>query len=135
MDKLLQSNHLPFQLPDRKYSLVQKWKYLTFMHWRVSPKILSHYLPEGIELDLYEGNAYVGLIPFLMKDVHPRLLFPINGISNFPEFNIRTYVKVNNKPGVYHTIMQWAKLQQMKKDIHGIVRDLSKVMKFLVQVK
>ena len=101
MDKLLQNNHLPFQLPDRKHSLVQEWKYLTFMHWRVSPKILSHYLPEGIELDLYEGNAYVGLIPFLMKDVHPRLLFPISGISNFPEFNIRTYVKVNNKPGVY----------------------------------
>jgi len=101
INKIIQSNHLPFTMPDRKHSLVQEWKYLTFMHWKVSPEILSYHIPKGLELDLFEGKAYIGLIPFLMKDVHPRLLFPLNGISNFPEFNIRTYVKVKNKPGVF----------------------------------
>ena len=101
MDQVIQSSHLPFSMPERKHSLVQQWRYLTFMHWEVSPKLLYPYLPKGIELDLFEGKGYIGLIPFLMKDVHPRLLFPVDGISNFPEFNIRTYVKVKNKPGVF----------------------------------
>lgn len=101
MNPIIQSKHIPFAMPTRKHSLIQEWKYLTFMHWEVSPKILSKYIPKDMELDLFEGKAYIGLIPFLMKDVHPRLLFPIGGISNFPEFNIRTYVKLNNKPGVF----------------------------------
>jgi len=101
MDQIIKHSHLPFNMPLRKHSLVQKWRHLTFMHWEVKPDILSDIIPKGIELDLFEGKAYIGLIPFLMKDVHPRFLFPISRISNFPEFNIRTYVRVDNKPGVY----------------------------------
>lgn len=101
MDKVIIKDHLPFEMPKTKHSLVQEWRFLTFMHWEVNPEKIACHLPEGIELDLYKGTAFVGLIPFMMKDVHPRLLLPIPGISNFPEFNIRTYVKVDNKPGVY----------------------------------
>lgn len=88
-------------MPNRNHSLIMKWKYLTFMHWEVSAKVLSSYIPNGMELDLFEGKAYIGLIPFLMSDVHPRLLFPLSIISDFPEFNVRTYVKVKNKSGVF----------------------------------
>tara|TARA_Y100001970_G_scaffold90459_2_gene114038 strand:+ start:17443 stop:18483 length:1041 start_codon:yes stop_codon:yes gene_type:complete len=70
------------------------------MHWEVEPKHLIPYLPDGLELDLFEGKAYVGTIPFQMKNVRPRLLPPIPGISNFPEFNIRTYVTKDGKGGV-----------------------------------
>ena len=101
MNKAIIKDHIPIKMPKTKHSLVQEWRYLTFMHWEVNPVKIASYLPEGIELDLHKGAAFVGLIPFMMKDVHPRLLFPVSGISNFPEFNVRTYVKFKNKPGVF----------------------------------
>jgi len=42
----------------------------------------------------------VGTIPFMMKNIRPRLTIPLPGISNFPEFNVRTYVKRNGKSGI-----------------------------------
>jgi uncharacterized protein YqjF (DUF2071 family) len=71
------------------------------MHWEVSTDFLRKYLPDDLEIDLFEGKAYVGTIPFRMEKVRPRLLPPISFISNFPEFNIRTYVKKNGKSGVF----------------------------------
>ena len=100
MNEILQKDHLPFKMPSRKHSLNQEWRFLTFMHWEVSSVNIAPYLPEGLELDLFDGKAYVSVIPFMMKNVRPRLGLPLPGISNFPEFNIRTYVKKNNKPGV-----------------------------------
>ena len=70
------------------------------MHWEVSIEKLSPHIPKGLEIDLFDGKAYVGTIPFLMKNVRPRLLPAVPGVSTFPEFNIRTYVKKNGKPGV-----------------------------------
>ena len=100
MVKKIGRDHVPFPLPDRPHALSQEWRNLTFMHWEVEPSKIETYLPEGLELDLYEGKAYVGTIPFQMKNVRPRFLPAVPGISTFPEFNIRTYVTKNGIPGV-----------------------------------
>ena len=97
----MRTEHLPFPMPKRKFSLKQNWVDLTFMHWEVDPKILAKHIPEDLEIELFEGKAYVGIIPFKMEKVRPRNLPSIPLISNFPEFNIRTYVKKNGKGGVY----------------------------------
>ena len=81
----MRSDHLPFPMPDRPYSLVQEWKNLTFMHWEVDPEKLARYIPEGLEMDLFEGKAFIGTIPFMMTNVRPRLAFTMPGISTFPE--------------------------------------------------
>ena len=75
-----------------KHLLLQNWENLSFMHWIVNKDILGKHIPEGLELDLYQNNAFVGVIPFMMKNVRPRWGPSIPYISNFPEFNIRTYV-------------------------------------------
>ena len=93
-------DHLPFPMPDRPHALVQEWRNLTFMHWEVSPEKLQPHIPEGLEIDLFDGKAYVGTIPFQMRNVRPRLLPSVPGISTFPEFNVRTYVTKNGKAGV-----------------------------------
>ena len=100
MGKDFRSDHLPFPMPSTSHALNQEWRNLTFMHWEVDPARLAPYIPEGLELDLFEGKAYVGTIPFEMKKVRPRLLPWVPGISNFPEFNIRTYVTKDGKGGV-----------------------------------
>ena len=100
MGRVLRSDHLPFEMPNRPFLLSQEWRNLTFMHWEVSVEKLQPHIPEGLEIDLYEGKAYVGTIPFMMKNVRPRLLPALPGVSTFPEFNVRTYVKNNGKAGV-----------------------------------
>mgnify|MGYP001193431414 CR=1 FL=1 len=100
MAKKIPRGHIPFSMPSKNHSLVQEWRNLTFMHWQVEPEKLLPYIPKGLELDLFQGKAYVGTIPFVMKNVRPRLLPSIPGISTFPEFNIRTYVVRDGIPGV-----------------------------------
>ena len=97
MAREISRHHLPFSMPDRPHALSQEWRNLTFMHWEVRPEKIAPYIPEGLELDLFEGKAYVGVIPFQMRNVRPRFLPSVPGISTFPEFNIRTYVKKNGK--------------------------------------
>ena len=100
MGTQIRTDHLPFPMPNTPHALSQEWRNLTFMHWEVDPELLAPYIHEGLELDLFEGKAYVGIIPFQMKKVRPRLLPWVPGISNFPEFNIRTYVTKDGKGGV-----------------------------------
>jgi|TARA_B100002052_G_C15803285_1_gene562227 uncharacterized protein YqjF (DUF2071 family) len=96
----MRSDHLPFAMPERSHSLIQEWRNLSFLHWEVDPDLLSKHIPKGLEIDTYNGKAYVGTIPFIMKNVRPRFTFPVPGISTFPEFNVRTYVTKNGKGGV-----------------------------------
>tara|TARA_B110000444_G_scaffold236224_1_gene247925 strand:+ start:650 stop:1372 length:723 start_codon:yes stop_codon:yes gene_type:complete len=96
----MNEKHIPFKLPKRNYSLIQNWRHLSFMHWEVDPIKLKPYIHKGLEIDTFNGKSYITTIPFLMNKVRPRLTFPIPGISSFPEFNIRTYVTYQNKPGV-----------------------------------
>ena len=100
MGKKITRNHVPFTLPTRPHALVQEWRNLTFMHWEVDIELISKHVPKGLEIDLFEGKAYVGTIPFVMRNVRPRLLPAVPGISTFPEFNVRTYVKKDGIPGV-----------------------------------
>ena len=97
----MRTDHLPFPMPERKHSLEQNWVSLTFMHWEVDPDILRAHVPEDLEIDLFDGKAYIGIIPFRMEKVRPRKLPSVPLISNFPEFNIRAYVTSNGKSGVY----------------------------------
>lgn len=95
------NGHLPFPLPNRPFAISQEWRDLTFMHWKVDASRLKSHLPNGLEIDTFQGEAYVGVIPFVMKNVHPRGLPTIPGISTFAEFNVRTYVIKDGQPGVF----------------------------------
>ena len=61
----LMVDHIPFPIPKVRPALRQGWKKLTFLHWEVEPDILRTHLPDDLELDLHEGKAYVGCIPFV----------------------------------------------------------------------
>ena len=101
MGALADNGHLPFSMPNRPHTISQEWRELTFMHWKVDSKRLQPHLPDGLEIDLFEGEAYVGVIPFIMKNVRPRRLPAVPGISTFAEFNVRTYVVKDGQAGVF----------------------------------
>ena len=101
MGAVRQDGHLPFPMPDRPFAISQEWRELTFMHWKVDPERLKPHLPDGLEIDLFNGEAYVGVIPFVMKNVRPRGFPSVPGISTFAEFNVRTYVIKDGQAGVF----------------------------------
>ncbi|MDQ3814719.1 MAG: DUF2071 domain-containing protein [Armatimonadota bacterium] len=81
------------------------WHHLLFLHWAVAPEQLRPFLPPGLELDLYEGRAYAGLIPFTMTGVRPVWAPRFPGRFNYEDFheiNVRTYVRrAGGDPGVW----------------------------------
>ena len=78
--------------PDQPVVLYQKWQQLLFLHWQFDPDAIQATLPPGLTVDTYEGKGYVGIVPFYMRDVRPRFVPAVPGISNFLEVNVRTYV-------------------------------------------
>ena len=73
--------------------MLQRWTRLTFLHWRYPPETLRKLLPPRLELDLFEDAAWVGLTPFLLTGLRPPWLAALPWISQFPEMNVRTYVR------------------------------------------
>ncbi len=88
----------------------QRWRSLLFLHWPVDPAALRELVPEGLDLDLHEGVAYVGLVPFAMEGVRPGWA-PEALAFDFLETNVRTYVHVGGRdPGVYFFSLDAASL-------------------------
>lgn len=88
--------------PDQQVVMYQNWHHLGFFHWEVPVAELQALLPAGLTVDVFEGKAYVGLVPFTITGVRPILLPPIPGVSSFHEVNVRTYVHQQGAhPGVW----------------------------------
>lgn len=80
----------------------QSWHELLFLHWSVPVEALRPLVPPALEIDTYEGRAYVGLVPFTMTGVRPVWAPAVPGLSSFHEVNVRTYVHLEGRePGVW----------------------------------
>ena len=80
----------------------QQWADLLFLHWKISPAEIQCLLPEGLFVDTFQGDAWIGVVPFSMNRIRPSYLPPVPGISWFLELNVRTYVHdKNGVPGVW----------------------------------
>ena len=77
------------------------WLNLAFLHWRVPAAMLEGLIPVGLQLQSFDGSAWLGIVPFRMAGVHARGLPPIPGTSDFLELNVRTYVTDGVRPGVW----------------------------------
>lgn len=75
----------------------QTWRDIVFIHWEVSPDLIQSLLPNELEPDLFDGRAYVGLVPFRMTNIRSVWLPPIPGTSRTLETNVRTYVKLRGR--------------------------------------
>jgi len=70
--------------------MLHRWERLTMLHWPYPPDVVRPLLPTGLDLDLFDGQAWVGLVPFAMR-IRPPRGPEIPGLSAFPETNVRTY--------------------------------------------
>lgn len=87
--------------PVTRAVMVQQWQDLTYIHWRYDPDEVKALLPAGVEVDTFDGSAWVGLIPFSMRNIGLPRLPAVPYFGSFPEVNVRTYVRCNGIPGVW----------------------------------
>jgi uncharacterized protein len=77
----------------------QQWNRLLFAHWPLPPQNIRPLVPKQLPLDTFGGRCWVAVTPFYLSGLRPRGV-PFGGEA-FPELNVRTYVTLNGKPGVY----------------------------------
>jgi uncharacterized protein len=93
--------HRPWPLPTRSWLMAQTWIDLLFAHWCVSPHELERVVPPQLPLDTFAGRAWLGITPFEVRHLRLRRTPPMPLLSTFPEINVRTYVTLHGKPGIY----------------------------------
>src|SRR2546423_1380678 len=81
--------------------LSQRWDDMLFAHWPVEPQVLRPLLPAGVEPDVRDGHAWIGIVAFRMTATRAAGLLPPRGLGPIPELNVRTYVRVGGEPGVW----------------------------------
>ena len=79
----------------------QNWGKLLFKHWPIEAEILRPLIPAPLTIDTFDGQAWIGVVPFTMWGIRASFLPPIPGTSAFHELNVRTYVHFNGEPGVW----------------------------------
>ena len=83
--------HRPWPMPDSPWVMTQTWHDLLFAHWPMDANLLRARVPSSFEIDLFEDEAWLAIVPFRMANVAPRAVPALPWISAFPELNVRTY--------------------------------------------
>jgi uncharacterized protein YqjF (DUF2071 family) len=94
--------HRPWPLPEGPWLQGQTWCDLLFAHWRVPADDLRRVVPPPLPLHLdADGSTWLGITPFVVRGFRVRRTPPLPWVSHFPELNVRTYVELDGKPGIY----------------------------------
>lgn len=98
---LLATAHRPYPYPTDGWTMKQVWRELLFAHWPLDPELVAPTIPRGLELDVRDGTAWLSLVPFEIRPLRFRGFPPVPTAGSFLEFNVRTYVVRDGKPGVF----------------------------------
>jgi uncharacterized protein YqjF (DUF2071 family) len=96
--------------PVHRAVMQQGWYDLCSLHYRYDPDVVSRVLPPGLEVDIHDGSAWVGLIPFSMRRIGLPHLPAVPYFGSFPEVNVRTYVVRDGRPGVWFCSLDISRL-------------------------
>ena len=100
-DSLRATAHRPYPVPKSNWVMEQSWHDLLFAHWSYPVAAVRAAVPAQLTIDTFDGSAWIGVVPFQVRGLRARGLPAIRGLSDFPELNVRTYVTIGGKPGVY----------------------------------
>ncbi|MBT2644060.1 DUF2071 domain-containing protein [Bacillus sp. ISL-41] len=99
--ELLVQSHRPYPLPDMNWVMTQEWHHTLFVHWPVPAASLREHVPKELEVDTFDGSAWIGIVPFQVKNTRGKFTPAIPFFSYYLEVNVRTYVKYGPRTGVY----------------------------------
>lgn len=102
--------HRPWPVPGRPWVMTMTWTEVLFLHYRVPIDVLRPLVPPCLPIDVHDGTGWVSVVPFRMWNVGPRGVPSLPWLSAFPEVNVRTYVTIGERPGVYFFSLDAARL-------------------------
>ncbi|HEU5458488.1 MAG TPA: DUF2071 domain-containing protein, partial [Terracidiphilus sp.] len=65
----VRTSERPRPLPPGRWAMTQRWNDLLFAHWRVPAAQVASLLPDGLQVDTYQGSAWLGVVPFSMDRI------------------------------------------------------------------
>ena len=68
------TSHRTWENPNNNWSFYQEWNKALFFHWAIEKEIIEKLIPKGVEIDTYNGKAWISLVAFTMEKIRPRLL-------------------------------------------------------------
>jgi uncharacterized protein YqjF (DUF2071 family) len=96
-DILSITSHRPYPLPPGRWRMTQRWNDLLFAHWPIPVDKMAPLVPAGLEVDTFDGYAWVGVVPFWIDQARTRAVgercITVPGTATFCELNLRTYVR------------------------------------------
>jgi len=99
-----------YPIPESNWKYYQQWHNTVFLHWSLPNKKIKELLPPNLELDTFDGNAWISLVAFEVQKMRVHYLPPFPYVSNFKEINVRTYVTHNGIKGIYMFSIETDKL-------------------------
>ena len=99
-DALRETEHRPWPLPDRHWLIAETLRDQLFLHWPVPLERMQDLVP-GLEVDTFDGQAWLGLTAFTVSGLRTAGTPPVPVLSSFPQVNVRTYVRAGDRPGVH----------------------------------
>jgi uncharacterized protein len=111
----VRTSQRPRPLPTGRWAMTQRWSDLLFAHWRVPVASIGPLLPDGVQIDTYQGSAWIGAIPFWIDRFNFRGVPPMPGTRQFPELHLRTYVRDQHTgtPGIFNFSLDMGNLLAM----------------------
>jgi uncharacterized protein len=95
------TGHRPWPIPNDNWKYYQEWHNALFLHWPVPVELIQPAIPSGLIIDEISGTTYISLVAFTMQNIRLRYVPAFPPVSNFHEINLRAYVTLDNKPGIY----------------------------------
>lgn len=95
------TDHRPWPLPGGRWTWRQSWRDLLFAHWPVPVAAVRPLVPDGLNVQEFDGTSWIAVVPFRMAGVMRRPMPDLPWVSAFPELNVRVYVEAGGKPGVF----------------------------------
>lgn len=109
---MIRTSHRPRPLPAGRWTMTQRWNDTLFAHWPVSPAAAAALLPAGLQPDLFNGSAWLGVIPHRMDRIKLHGVPPIPGARGFLKLALRLCVREDHRgeQGIYYLSVEASNL-------------------------
>lgn len=95
-------DHRPWPIPARGWMLGHTLEEALIAHWRVPVDAVRPHVPAGLDVETYDGSAWLGIVPFRVSALRARGLLPVPRLSKFLQLNVRTFVSAGGeRPGIW----------------------------------
>jgi uncharacterized protein YqjF (DUF2071 family) len=103
LEYMVRTSHRLQPLPSGHWQTTQRWNDLLFAHWPVPAAAIAELLPEGVQVDTFQGSAWLGVVPFWIDRIKWRGWPTTPGMCGYPDLSLRTYVREEQTgaPGIY----------------------------------